>query len=133
MSNPRPIHKLHRELNVQANEAEPSFSYEQESFLMGRVEEDVEDEFHRRITSSRRDSGGSFWRTTGSFGDLAAPSFSSMSMQQRLDATGATVEKRPSEEAGVASVAKSLPETIDGNANVSRATSRGSYCQSVRY
>jgi hypothetical protein len=129
MSKPRPIHKLHRELNVQADEAEPSFSYEQESFLMGK-EEDVEDEFHRRIDSTRRDSGGSFWRTTGSSGDLAAPSFSSMSMKQRQDATTSFVERRPNERVAVASFGKSLPEQIEGNAssgvaNVSRVASCG--------
>ena len=129
MSNPRPIHKLHRELNVQADEAEPSFSYEQKSFLMGK-EEDVEDDFHRRISSSRRDSGGSFWRNTGSSGDLTAPSFSSMSMKQSLDSTAAagSIETKRVEPTGVASIAKLEPETIHGNvtppvANVSRASS----------
>ena len=82
MSKPRPIHTMHRDLRDTPDEAEPSFSYEQESFL-GREEDDMEDEFHRRLASTARvressggmvsgpgDTGGgggsrsSFWRTT---------------------------------------------------------------------
>lgn len=87
-SKPRPIHQLHRELRSQPDEAEPSLSYEQESFLMGR-EDDVEDEFHRRLQNTRRDSGGSFWRT-----EFGGPSFSSMSMKQRQDSTASISERR---------------------------------------
>lgn len=90
MSKPRPIHNINRELRSQPDDAEPSFSYEQESFLMGAKEEDVEDEFHRRLQSSRRDSGGSFWRTNSNSGEFAGPSFSSMSMKQRQDSVGTT-------------------------------------------
>lgn len=70
MSKPRPIH-THRALNSAPDEAEPSYSYERESYLGGK-EVEVEDEFHRRLAGSRREnaysssggSGSSFWRTS---------------------------------------------------------------------
>lgn len=49
MSKPRPIHTIHRDLQDTPDDAEPSFSYERQSFLATQ-EEDMEDEFHRRLT-----------------------------------------------------------------------------------
>jgi hypothetical protein len=116
MSKPRPIHHIDRELCSQPDDAEPSFSYEQESFLVGAKGEDVEDEFHRRLQSSRRDSGGSFWRTNSNSGEFAGPSFSSMSMKQRQDSTGASTtsvnERKTSGRLGVALQMQS-PEQTD--------------------
>lgn len=123
MSNPRPIH---RELNDEADEAEPSFSYEQESFLMGR-EEDVEDEFHRRLNSTRRDAGGSFWRTSGSSGELAGPSFSSMSMKQRQDSTASLSEKKSTARPGVSFPVQCSPVMTD-SVGVSPAASVSFQC-----
>lgn len=72
MSKPRPIHSAPRLLRETPDEAEPSYSYEAETFL-GREEDDVEDEFHRRLASNSRaregnnattgGASGSFWRT----------------------------------------------------------------------
>ena len=92
MSKPRPIHRPHRELRSTPDDAEPSYSYEQESFLGGR-EIDVEDEFHRRLAAgSRRESAGShgaasgnsFWRTSDST-ISQTPNFSSMSLKAQTD------------------------------------------------
>eukprot|EP00980_Cylindrotheca_fusiformis_P020082 scaffold7161_cov133-Cylindrotheca_fusiformis.AAC.5 len=49
MSKPRPIHTIHRVLSDTPDESEPSFSFERQSFLTTQ-EEDIEDEFHRRLT-----------------------------------------------------------------------------------
>jgi hypothetical protein len=57
-SKPRPIHQLHRELRSTPDEAEPSYSYEQESFMAQR-EDEHEDAFHRNYPLNRRDSTGS--------------------------------------------------------------------------
>jgi hypothetical protein len=96
MSKPRPIHSSPRVLRSTPDEAEPSFSYEQESFL-GDKEVDVEDEFHRRLAGSRRETahssgiGQSFWRnsTTSSAGEGSAssqaPLFSSVSISAKND------------------------------------------------
>jgi hypothetical protein len=48
MDKPRPIHTLSRDLRDVPDEAEPSYSYEDSAFL-ARSEDDVEDEFHRRL------------------------------------------------------------------------------------
>jgi hypothetical protein len=70
--------------------AEPSLSYEEESCMMGR-EEDVEDEFHRKSTSTRRDGGGTFRRSSTSSVDSTGPSFISMTMkQQRQESAGSS-------------------------------------------
>jgi hypothetical protein len=92
MSNPRPIHIPHRPINEKADEAEPTFSYEQDYFLM-RKEDDVEDEFHRRLNSGKQGTGVSFWRTSSSV-DLAGPYFNSMNMNQRQDNSISSGEKR---------------------------------------
>lgn len=93
MSKPRPIHLIPRAIQAVPDEAEPSFSYEQESFLSTK-EEDAEDEFHRRLAAgSRREySGGtSFWRTTtntsngeNSSSSSQGPYFSSVSISAKL-------------------------------------------------
>ena len=59
-SRPMPIHHLKRDLRSAPDEAEPSYSYEQESFL-AQKEDEVEDAFHRKnnIHFHRRDSAGS--------------------------------------------------------------------------
>ncbi|KAL3924001.1 MAG: hypothetical protein SGILL_001313 [Bacillariaceae sp.] len=55
---PRPIHTLHKRLRETPDESEPSYSYEETSFLAER-EDDVEDEFHRRfLASTSRNNGG---------------------------------------------------------------------------
>ncbi len=65
-SKPRPVHTLSRDLRETPDEAEPSFSYEDTAF-MGGLEDDVEDEFHRRLASTGKQppvvGGSSFWRT----------------------------------------------------------------------
>jgi hypothetical protein len=50
-SKPRPIHTLHKPLREVPDESEPSYSYEETSFL-AQKEDDVEDEFHRRFLAS---------------------------------------------------------------------------------
>lgn len=72
-SKPRPIHSsatatsaVSRDLRETPDEAEPSYSYEDSAF-MGGLEDDVEDEFHRRLAITSRQpavvGGSSFWRT----------------------------------------------------------------------
>jgi Leucine rich repeat len=58
MSKPRPIHSVHREIRNQPDPAEPSFSYERESFLAATLdrEEQVADDFHRKLAGSYRRS-----------------------------------------------------------------------------
>eukprot|EP00546_Thalassionema_frauenfeldii_P001231 CAMPEP_0178932680 /NCGR_PEP_ID=MMETSP0786-20121207/22772_1 /TAXON_ID=186022 /ORGANISM="Thalassionema frauenfeldii, Strain CCMP 1798" /LENGTH=1673 /DNA_ID=CAMNT_0020610039 /DNA_START=172 /DNA_END=5190 /DNA_ORIENTATION=- len=88
MSQPRPIHQPPREIQSQPHEAEPSFSYERDSFLLDKGDKE-EDEFHRRSQlSTRRETGGSFWRRSGSSGDFTGPNFSSMSMKERQESVG---------------------------------------------
>ena len=99
MSGPRPIHQPHREIRSQPDDAEPSFSYEKESYLSGGREEDVEDDFHRRVSTSRRDSGASFWRSTSSGENFGGPSFSSVSMKP----SGAPLKLRTESNAGASS------------------------------
>jgi hypothetical protein len=68
---PRPIQYLQRNLRSDPDEAEPSVSIEQESFVQTR-EEDEEEEFHRRLMHRRESSSGggnggmSFWRSSSS-------------------------------------------------------------------
>jgi len=78
-SRPRPIHQPPRELRSTPAETEPSYSYEQESFLP-KSEDELEDEFYRRLNSSSSQKGNAFWRTSS---DGVGPSFSSMNMKQR--------------------------------------------------
>jgi len=100
MSKARPIQSS-RALRSTPDEADPSFSYEQESFL-GSKDVDVEDEFHRRLAGSRRDtfgshgngtSGNSFWRTTASSNTSTSslPSFSSVNLKEK---NGISIEKK---------------------------------------
>ena len=107
MSKPRPIHSAHRDIRSSPDEAEPSYSYEQELTLGRDQVDDVEDEFHRRLagnssSNNRRDShgssnsviggtssglmagAGSFWRTDAP-GWQQGPSFSSMNMKPSTD------------------------------------------------
>jgi len=124
MSDARPIHQIDPELCSQPDDAEPSFSYEQESFLVGAKEEDVEDEFHRRLQSSRRDSGGSFWRTSSSSAEFAGPNFSSMSMKQRQDSTTSVSERKTSGRLGVA-LQMQTPEQNDSNKSAKKIKDSG--------
>lgn len=48
---PRPIHSSHNQIRDTPDETEPSYSYEETSFL-AQKEDDVEDEFHRRFLAS---------------------------------------------------------------------------------
>lgn len=85
MSRPRPVHQPPRELRSQPDDSEPSLSYERESFLGGK-EVDFEDDFHRRVSQSKRSSEGggggvSFWRSNTTGENPGGPSFSSMSMK----------------------------------------------------
>ena len=111
MSKPRPIHTtIHsRDLRLAPDESEPSYSYEQESFLP-REEDDVEDEFHRRLAGSSRRSDssaasggggggsggppGSFWRTDTPNWSNQGPSFSSVQIKPAKDVV--TVNERKS-------------------------------------
>jgi hypothetical protein len=107
-SKPRPVHTIHRDLRVTPDENEPSFSYEQESFMV-QAEDDVEDEFHRRLASnSRRESStsshtsgvaaggppGSFWRTDTP--NWQGPAFSSMQIKPTKGETVTVNERRTS-------------------------------------
>ena len=78
-SKPRPIH-ITRPLRSAPDEAEPSFSYERDSYLGGK-EMDVDDEFHRKLAGTRREtSGSSFWRSSTS-SDASGPPLSSVNIQ----------------------------------------------------
>lgn len=116
MSRPRPIHQPPREIRSQPDEAEPSYSYEQESFLLGAREEAYEDDFHRRLQSTRRDTGGSFWRTSSNSGDFPGPNFSSMSMKQRQDSIASTTTERKTSLAALQQVQS--PEHLDPSVSV---------------
>lgn len=65
-SKPRPIQTVSRDLREIPDEAEPSYSYEDNAYL-GGLEDDVEDEFHRRLAVASKPpsmvGGSSFWRT----------------------------------------------------------------------
>jgi hypothetical protein len=103
-SRPRPISNNlhHREIRSTPDDAEPSFSYEQESFMaQDRAHEsadDVEDEFHRRLaqqqSGQRRESSGShsgggssFWRSSTSESAPQGPSFSSVNLNSNSSHT----------------------------------------------
>lgn len=89
MSKPRPI-PFTRPLRSTPDEAEPSFSFEEESFLSNKAL-DFEDDFHRRLTSPgvrREESGGaSFWRasSSGVNNAVSTPSFNSVNLQGKSD------------------------------------------------
>lgn len=77
MSSPRPIHIPSREIMKEPHDSEPLHSYDDPSPLL-----DEEDDFHNRLSRSRRESsgstsGGSFWRTSGD-----SPSFNSAQMKK---------------------------------------------------
>jgi hypothetical protein len=116
MSRPRPIHQPPREIRSQPDEAEPSYSYEQESFLLGAREEAYEDDFHRRLQSTRRDTGGSFWRTSSNSVEFPGPNFSSMSMKQRQDSIASTTSERKTSFAALQPMQS--PEHIDPSVSV---------------
>ena len=90
---PRPIQQPGREIRSMPDDNEPSYSYEEKSFLAAGKEQDVEDEFHRRLHGSRH-SGGSFWRTacnsnsnsTSTSSGVGEPAFSSMNMRRNESA-----------------------------------------------
>lgn len=111
-SRPRPIHNNlhHREIRSTPDEAEPSFSYEQESFMASASNhegaDDVEDEFHRRlaqqqsghrrVSSGSHSVGSSFWRST--VAENAAqqgPSFSSANINGYPNNNHHTFTKSP--------------------------------------
>lgn len=91
MSKSKPIHYPQREIRTHPDESEPVHSYEEPSILLGRREDQVEEDFHQRYASNVKSrhgsgqqavsSGGSFWRT-GSETDRSSdrPAFSSMAM-----------------------------------------------------
>jgi hypothetical protein len=89
MSKPRPI-PLTRPLRSTPDEAEPSFSFEEESYLSNRAV-DYEDDFHRRLTTTtsgarREESGGSsFWRASSVNSVTATPSFNSVHLRGKSD------------------------------------------------
>jgi len=60
-SKPRPIHTLSREIRETPDQSEPSYSYEDKAFI-GDLGDDVEDEFHRRLSlnnhNKQREGGG---------------------------------------------------------------------------
>ena len=93
MSKPRPI-PITRTLRSAPDEAEPSFSFEEESFLSNNRALDFEDDFHRRLTSTgvrREESGGaSFWRatSTGVNNAVNSPSFNSVNLRGESDVNG---------------------------------------------
>lgn len=104
-SKPRPIHQPHREIRSTPDDTEPSFSYEQESFLP-KSEEEIEDAFLAQLNSR-----SSFWRSSGSEG--VGPAFSSMNMkQQRSEGTS---ENRGSSGEGEAGETTSNP--LSNNVN----------------
>mmetsp|Transcript_25487 Transcript_25487/g.29118 ORF Transcript_25487/g.29118 Transcript_25487/m.29118 type:complete len:339 (-) Transcript_25487:35-1051(-) len=87
MSQPRPIYQPPQEIQSEPQEAQPSYSYEQKIFFSDKGDKE-EDEFHRRLQSTKRESSGNFWRRSNSTGEFAGPSFSSMSMKQRQENVG---------------------------------------------
>jgi hypothetical protein len=131
-NNPRPIHTIHRDLRETPDEAEPSFSYEQESFL-GREEDDVEDEFHRRLASNSRaregsggissgsGAGGSFWRTdaTPNWGQQG-PNFNSARIIPNKDGTAAKERKASG---GLLGAALQLQSQFEPNKEANTAVS----------
>ena len=103
-SRPRPIHQPPREIRSTPDETEPSYSYEQKSFLP-KSEDEVEDEFHRRLNSR-----GSFWRDSSS---AVGPSFSSMNMKQRCESDrGSSGEGEESHPVLVATPIANLPSSV---------------------
>lgn len=94
-SNPRPIHQPHREIRSTPDETEPSFSYEETSFLP-KSEDEIEDAFHNRLNQR-----SSFWRSSNN----SEPTFSSMNMRQQQQQREAVTESRNS------SGSSSQPET----------------------
>ncbi|KAL3919438.1 MAG: hypothetical protein SGILL_003752 [Bacillariaceae sp.] len=103
---PRPIHSLHKRLRDAPDESEPSYSYEETSFLAER-EDAAEDEFHRRFAAgTSRGSGGSngasapatgrssFWRTE------ASPQFQARGTTSTPSNTVATVGLKTSGSSG---------------------------------
>lgn len=65
-SGARPIHQLSREIRSTPDESEPSYSYEQESFL-AQKEDVVADQYHQKHMS-RRDSTGSHGSNNNLYG-----------------------------------------------------------------
>jgi hypothetical protein len=137
-NNPRPIHTIHRDLRETPDEAEPSFSYEQESFL-GREEDDVEDEFHRRLASNSRaregsggissgsGAGGSFWRTdaTPNWGQQG-PNFNSARIIPNKDGgTAASKERKVS--GGLLGAALQLQSGFEPNKQEANNTAVSTY------
>ena len=114
MSKPKPIHTTHRPLRETPDEAEPSFSYEQESFLAQSVD-DLEDEFDRRLhISNRRASGGN-----GNNNNHSSSSSNLQQIQQQQSLSSSlggggpgsfwrTIDGAPSPDAGVVSNGSSV-------------------------
>lgn len=100
-SKPRPIHQPPREIRSTPDDTEPSYSYEQESFLP-KSEDEIEDQFFRRLNSREN-----FWRSSD--GGSVGPSFSSMNMRQRSDSTG---NRASSGEGDERPVVNSPPPTV---------------------
>jgi hypothetical protein len=107
---PRPIHLPGREIRSVPDDNEPSYSYEEKSFLAAGKEQDVEDEFHRRLHGSRH-SGGSFWRTASN-SSAGEPAFSSMNMKR----SESVVDRQKS--TGRLGVALQLHANVNGNGTV---------------
>jgi hypothetical protein len=127
MSNSRPIHNLHREIRSTPDEAEPTFSFERDSFLAS-PELEKEDEFHRRLqqttyrgggggggnNSSSNVGGGSFWRSSSA--ESSQPLFTSAvqhnSIGSNIIQNGDVSEVKKNKSTGLLSAA-----LLDGSKN----------------
>ncbi|GKY97822.1 hypothetical protein MPSEU_000740300 [Mayamaea pseudoterrestris] len=128
-STPRPIHNLHREIRSTPDEAEPTYSFERESFLLASPELEKEDEFHRRLqhathkttggggggnvnaaNTAINSGGGSFWRSSSA--ESSQPLFTSAVQHTPTRTSNNTVniETKKSKSAGLLSAA-----LLDGN------------------
>jgi hypothetical protein len=131
MSKPRPI-PLTRPLRSTPDEAEPSFSFEEESYLSNRAV-DFEDDFHRRLTGTRREESGgsSFWRASSVNSVAATPSFNSVHLRGKSDVNvkerKANVIPAPPTPQPVARM--SSAESLTGNSNVRISVGLSWFCK----
>lgn len=128
MSKPRPIHSLHRDLRKQPDPAEPSFSYEKESFLKVDREEQFADEFHRRLDGAHNNlnsSGGhnsSFRRLENSSASAKSNNRINSSNSGTVN-NGSGVSQITSSTGGKGLLTRSFPGLSIGNKNNGNSSS----------
>lgn len=143
-SRPRPIHIPPRHMNETPDESEPSYSYEEKSFLAYDKEEEVAevvDKFHQRMAASghRTGRGGSFGASSISNGNNhtgGSPSSSLLTRNLSSSENGSsgslggnssggsnfwrTTSRQPGSSSGTRSVGKNGRATSDGSSKNSR-------------